>query len=292
MQQRPEDEFGLRQAEATGQYVATRWPLVAVYASPLRRTMQTAAAVAGAQGLSVQPLDGLKDINFGAWQGRLAQELAQEQPEMFRAWMERPHTVRFPGGETLDAVRGRVVAALEETLFRGAVFGSLRKELSFVPALCLSSAVYAWAHFFARARWEERVDALAGLAVLRGMLSGLTNVQALLPGFLTLTLAGALLAWGYERTGRLAFSMGLHAGWIFWLKAYGALTDPAPGGSAFWWGSGKLVDGWAAFLALAAARFGRGRSSLLPIFWLLLFRLCKAFLHLKSNNRLLFCRLI
>jgi len=125
-------------------------------------------------------------------------------------------------------------------------------ELSFVPALCLSSAVYAWAHFFARARWEERVDALAGLAVLRGMLSGLTNVQALLPGFLTLTLAGALLAWGYERTGRLAFSMGLHAGWIFWLKAYGALTDPAPGGSAFWWGSGKLVDGWAAFLALAA----------------------------------------
>jgi len=152
-------------------------------------------------------------------------------------------------GATLAAA---VVAALEETLFRGAVFGSLRKKLSFVPALCLSSAVYAWAHFFARARWEERVDALAGLAVLRGMLSGLTNVQALLPGFLTLTLAGALLAWGYERTGRLAFSMGLHAGWIFWLKAYGALTDPAPGGSAFWWGSGKLVDGWAAFLALAA----------------------------------------
>ena len=57
------DPFGLRQAQATGHYVAARWPVVAVYASPLQRTTQTAEAVARAQGLDVHPMPGLLDIN-------------------------------------------------------------------------------------------------------------------------------------------------------------------------------------------------------------------------------------
>jgi len=114
------DEFGLRQAEATGRYVAARWPVVAVYASPLRRTMQTAEAVSRAQGLAARPLAGLLDINFGAWQGQRGEEVARHSPELFRAWWEEPHTVRFPGGEGLDDVRGRAVAALNEVVTRHA----------------------------------------------------------------------------------------------------------------------------------------------------------------------------
>ncbi|MEE8390110.1 MAG: histidine phosphatase family protein [Anaerolineae bacterium] len=114
------DEFGLRQAEATGRYVAARWPVVAVYASPLQRTMQTAEAVARAQGLTADPVDGLLDINFGEWQGQLGQEVAQRYPELFRAWEQTPHTVRLPGGEGLDDVRSRVVAGLDEVIARHA----------------------------------------------------------------------------------------------------------------------------------------------------------------------------
>jgi broad specificity phosphatase PhoE len=112
------DEFGRRQAEATGRYVATRWPVVAVYTSPLQRTMQTAEAVASAQGLTAQPLQGLLDINFGAWQGERADEIAQTYPDLLRAWREAPHTVRFPGGEELADVRSRVVAGLDEVVAR------------------------------------------------------------------------------------------------------------------------------------------------------------------------------
>lgn len=112
------DEVGLQQAEATGRYVAARWPVVAVYASPLSRTMRTAEAVAHARGLTVQPLDGLLDISFGAWQGQRAAEVAQHSPDLFRAWVETPHTVRFPGGESLALVRSRVVAALDEVVAR------------------------------------------------------------------------------------------------------------------------------------------------------------------------------
>jgi len=112
------DELGLKQAEATGHYVAARWPVVAVYASPLRRTMQTAEAIARAQGLAAQPSYGLLDISFGEWQGQQADEVARRYPDLYRAWLEAPHTVRFPGGESLDDVRSRVVAALAEVVTR------------------------------------------------------------------------------------------------------------------------------------------------------------------------------
>jgi broad specificity phosphatase PhoE len=114
----PLEDFGLRQAEATARYVAARWPVVAVYASPLDRTMKTAKAIAQAQSLTAQPLDGLVDINFGQFQGLLATEAEQRHPELFHAWMEAPHTVHFPGGESLDVVRSRISAALDDVVTR------------------------------------------------------------------------------------------------------------------------------------------------------------------------------
>jgi len=112
------DETGLRQAEATGRYLAARWPVTAVYASPMCRAMQTAEAIARIQGLTARPLEGLLDIDFGEWQGLSPNEVAQRYPNLYRAWLEAPHTVHFPGGESLDVVRKRVVAALDEVIAR------------------------------------------------------------------------------------------------------------------------------------------------------------------------------
>jgi broad specificity phosphatase PhoE len=112
------DAFGHRQAEATGRYVAARWPVVAVYASPMRRAMQTAAAVARAQGLTAQPLAGLMDINFGEWQGQLATDMERQHPELWWTWWQAPQDMHFPGGEGLDDVRSRLVAALDEAVAR------------------------------------------------------------------------------------------------------------------------------------------------------------------------------
>jgi broad specificity phosphatase PhoE len=110
------DEFGLKQAEATGRYIATRWPVAAVYASPMYRAMKTAEAIARAHGLTARPLDGLVDISFGEWQGLSPEEVSERNPDLLRAWVEAPHTVHFPGGETLDIVRSRVVAALDAVI--------------------------------------------------------------------------------------------------------------------------------------------------------------------------------
>jgi broad specificity phosphatase PhoE len=110
------DGFGLKQAEATGHYVAARWPVAAVYTSRMGRAMQTAEAIARAHGLRAQPLEGLLDIDFGAWQGLSPDEVTRRYPDLYRAWLEAPHTVHFPRGEGLDDVRNRVVAALDEAV--------------------------------------------------------------------------------------------------------------------------------------------------------------------------------
>jgi probable phosphoglycerate mutase len=104
----------LEQAAVTGRYVAQRWPISAVYASPLQRTMQTAGRIAWAQGLQAIPFRGLLDLDFGAWQGLLLSEAEAQYPEVARAWYEAPHTVQFPGGESLDDVRQRVLSGLAE----------------------------------------------------------------------------------------------------------------------------------------------------------------------------------
>ena len=154
---------------------------------------------------------------------------------------------------TLAAV---AVSIIEEIFFRGAIFGGLRKRHSWAAAALISSMLYAIVHFFERSIWKDDVTWSSGLELLPRMLRGFGELEQLIPGFLTLTLAGVMLALAYRRTGALYFSMGLHAGWIFWGKSYSFLTAPVEGANAWFWGTGKLTDGWLAFFLLAAMTAG------------------------------------
>ena len=82
---------------------------------------------------------------------------------------------------------------------------------------------------------------------------GFGDVAAMVPGFLNLTVAGVILGLAYQRTGNLYRSIGLHAGWIFSLKVYGLLTRATSGANAWFWGTGKMFDGWLALGVLALA---------------------------------------
>src|SRR5439155_9770870 len=108
------------------------------------------------------------------------------------------------------------------------------------------SAVYALVHFFQKPVSPVEIHWSSGLELLPRMLGGFAELQTLVPGFLTLLLAGMILGLAYQRTGNLYLSIGLHAGWIFWLKFYGVVTVAAPQASLWVWGTGKLIDGWLA----------------------------------------------
>jgi CAAX protease family protein len=148
-----------------------------------------------------------------------------------------------------------VVAILEEILFRGGIFGGLRKVLYWLVALLISSVIFAFVHFLQHAEYAGAVAWNSGLVLLPRLLAGFADFHALVPGFFSLTLVGILLGLAYQRTGNLYFSFGLHGGWIFWLKIYGAFTAAVPDTATWFWGTGKLIDGWLAFFALAATLF-------------------------------------
>ncbi|MEO6034005.1 MAG: CPBP family intramembrane glutamic endopeptidase, partial [Verrucomicrobiota bacterium] len=141
---------------------------------------------------------------------------------------------------------GIVVALLEETLFRGALFGTLRNGQPWKRALFISSMVYALVHFFAKAAPPTSVNWLSGFVTLGEMLRGFADFQTLVPGFFNLLLVGSILALMFQLTGNLYFPIGLHAGWIFWLKSYGLLTNRVSGTNLWLWGGAKMIDGWLA----------------------------------------------
>jgi uncharacterized protein len=163
----------------------------------------------------------------------------------------RPRTPGELAAELLGVLAtALVVAVIEELLFRGAIFGGLRRSTGWPAALAVSSGVYAIVHFMGRPQTPETVDWLSGLRVLPTMLAGMTELHTLVPAVINLTLAGAILALAFQWTGDLSASIGIHAGWIFWLRYYGYLTREPPGGESWFWGTHRLVDGWLAFVAL------------------------------------------
>jgi broad specificity phosphatase PhoE len=108
----PLNETGLAQASATGRRIAAEWHPVAVYTSPLSRAVKTAEAIAQHFSLPVQAEAGLNDIDYGEWQGLTPDEARTRWPEIVEAWYHAPQRAYIPGGETVDQVRARGVAAV------------------------------------------------------------------------------------------------------------------------------------------------------------------------------------
>ena len=154
-------------------------------------------------------------------------------------------------GLALAALAAVVVAFLEELLFRGVFFGSLRRVRNWVGAMLISSGIYSMVHFFQKPPIQPAdVTWLSGLQMLPVMARGFGAVETLVPGFFVLLIAGMALAAAYQRTGTLHFSIGLHAGWIFWQKSYGLLTSSTKIVKQTFWGSAKITDGWLALIVL------------------------------------------
>jgi probable phosphoglycerate mutase len=107
---------GQAQAAALGERLA-KSKLAALYASPLERTMETAQAIAAHyNNLSVQPLEEVGEVRYGAWQGEKLSRLRREKLwEIVQTYPSRAH---FPGGEAIRQAQARAVDALETLVAR------------------------------------------------------------------------------------------------------------------------------------------------------------------------------
>ena len=114
---RPLNGVGHMEAKAVAGALAEE-RIDAVFASPMKRAVETAGPTAQARELAVITIDGLIDIDFGRWQGMAHDRVEKEDPKRFRLWNEQPHLVTFPGGESLGMVRRRAIKAMRSLAIR------------------------------------------------------------------------------------------------------------------------------------------------------------------------------
>ncbi|GGQ16171.1 bifunctional RNase H/acid phosphatase [Streptomyces roseolilacinus] len=110
---------GRRQAEAVAAALAARGTVREIVSSPLLRCRQTAATVAGRLGLDVRIEDGLREADFGAWEGLTFAEVRERYPDDLDAWLASPKAAPT-GGESFAAVSRRVAAARDRLTERHA----------------------------------------------------------------------------------------------------------------------------------------------------------------------------
>jgi probable phosphoglycerate mutase len=106
-------EIGLEQARRLAERMRGE-RLDAIYASPLRRTQQTALAIADAAGLEVMPKADLVEVSLGRADRDIRLLPAEEQAEVARRIAEDGTWDSFPGSEGSAAARARVQGALDE----------------------------------------------------------------------------------------------------------------------------------------------------------------------------------
>ena len=107
------NDAGRRQAEA----LARRLAPVAfdrVLTSPLFRARETAAIVAPGSSIEADPR--LREMDYGAWEGRTYAQIAEADGAFRREWERSPDVLACPGGESGNDVAERVRGFLGDLL--------------------------------------------------------------------------------------------------------------------------------------------------------------------------------
>ncbi|GEC09209.1 bifunctional RNase H/acid phosphatase [Streptomyces spinoverrucosus] len=109
-------DIGREQAERVAVALARRGTIQAVVASPLARTRETAGIVAARLGLEVGIDDGLRETDFGAWEGLTFAEVHQRYPDDLSAWLASPDAEPTGGGESFAATATRIAATRDKLI--------------------------------------------------------------------------------------------------------------------------------------------------------------------------------
>ena len=113
---------GRQQAERVGSFLKTcrsvSEPIRALYTSHLKRSLQTAQAIAHHVGLAPTVEPALSEIGLGTWEGLTPEEIDARFDGAYQRWRRCPSEVTIPGGEPIDRFRRRVHEAFHRMTSR------------------------------------------------------------------------------------------------------------------------------------------------------------------------------
>jgi len=104
-------DIGRQQAQRIGARLAPE-PIDVAFASPMQRTMDTARLIVAPVGIDVTPVDGIREIAHGRWEGMRRSDVEQQYPEEYERYEHDPYTFAPVEGESGLAVTARALPAL------------------------------------------------------------------------------------------------------------------------------------------------------------------------------------
>lgn len=105
----PLNEQGVAQARAAAAWLKGRECFSTIYSSDLRRAFETASIIGDQLHLQPQPVEAIREIDVGEWQGLVSSEIEEKYPGQLKLWREQAHLFTVPGGESIAAVQRRVL---------------------------------------------------------------------------------------------------------------------------------------------------------------------------------------
>lgn len=93
-------------------YSETKWQ--AVYSSPLERAAATAKPLCEVLNLQPELRDDLKEIGYGAWEGKTVEDVDQDYHDDYIRWSSDPAWHAPTGGELAIAIAQRGLRMVEE----------------------------------------------------------------------------------------------------------------------------------------------------------------------------------
>ena len=99
-------------------------PWLAIYTSPMKRTIATAKPLCEALGLEMHQRSGLGEIQYGKWEDKTVDFVKQHYWDDYIRWLAEPAWNRPPGGETSVEVASRaslVIAEIQQRYSTGNV---------------------------------------------------------------------------------------------------------------------------------------------------------------------------
>ncbi|MDR4509994.1 MAG: CPBP family intramembrane metalloprotease [Candidatus Brocadiaceae bacterium] len=147
-----------------------------------------------------------------------------------------------------------LVACIEEVFFRGFIFQNLLRDMKVMPAICISSLMYSFLHFFsAKLPVAPGIQPFVGFVVVyHSFASIILKFTTILPSVIGLFCAGIVLSYAFLRTQSLYCSIGLHAGWIFLLKSNKFFFDDVYKKPHWFFGDNEIVTGMLSWCLLLA----------------------------------------
>lgn len=109
------NNIGIKQVQLLARHLEYV-PIDVVYSSPLKRALKTAQIIAASHHINVKTAQELIDFDYGEWQGMSHSTVKEKYKILYDEWLNNPHLVKTPKGESLGDVRRRAANLVDRII--------------------------------------------------------------------------------------------------------------------------------------------------------------------------------